>query len=256
VGGITIAVHPIVARYTIKPKHNFDDPRGWGRWTTVCLHGKIKQIIIGTYGPTGSGTDTDKESMWAIQTDQMKTVPTEQRKSNPTFQYIHDIQLCIQQAKKLNYEVILIGDTNINLRNDKRPTGKWLSVMKDSQMHITMKTWWPREPHIHTFPKNETWIDQIWVSEAAFQRGAITAAGIEMSRTEYNSDHYMVGIRVNFTALLGKMTKLTDRYTERKRTVRCAVPKSKALYKETAMKRWEGKGGRTLKKNGLKRQRN
>jgi len=123
VGGITIAVHPIVARYAVKPKRNFDDPRGWGRWTTVCLHGKIKQIIIGAYGPTGSGTDTDKGSMWAIQTDQMKIVPTEQRKSNPTFQYMHDIQLCIQQAKKLNYEVILIGDTNINLRNDKKIDG-------------------------------------------------------------------------------------------------------------------------------------
>jgi len=63
----------------------------------------------------------------------------------------------------------------------------------------------------------------------------------------------MVGIRVNFTALLGKMTKMTGRYTERKRTVRCTVPKSKTLYKEVAVKRWEGKGGRTLK-NGQKRQ--
>ena len=52
IGGISIALHPALARYA-KHDDEWNDPRGWGRWTTITIIGKKRKIaIIGTYGPT------------------------------------------------------------------------------------------------------------------------------------------------------------------------------------------------------------
>jgi len=59
-GGITVAVHPIIARYMAANITKYDDPRGWGRWASVVIHSKTKTVIIGTYGPTGTGTQEQK----------------------------------------------------------------------------------------------------------------------------------------------------------------------------------------------------
>ena len=52
VGGVTLAVHPIMARYT-EPATKANDPRRWGRLKEVIMKGrKKKTLIIGTYAPS------------------------------------------------------------------------------------------------------------------------------------------------------------------------------------------------------------
>ena len=51
---------------------------------------------------------------------------------------------------------------------------------------------------------------------------------------------------MNFTALLGHIQPLSDRYTQRQRIVRCALPKNKAEYARIASERWEKKTKSTL----------
>ena len=42
IGGITMAVHPILGRYG-RVTHDCHDPRGWGRWTSMEFWGKRKK---------------------------------------------------------------------------------------------------------------------------------------------------------------------------------------------------------------------
>ena len=67
IGGITIAVHPILARYSLQTDLA-DDKRGWGRWTGVMIKGrKQSTIVIATYGPTENENIEATESMWQRQ---------------------------------------------------------------------------------------------------------------------------------------------------------------------------------------------
>ena len=126
-GGITVAVHPIIARYTVANITKYDDPRGWGRWTSVVIHSKTKTIIIGTYGPTGTGTRAEEgnKTIWHTQLASMNEIRAEEREATPRQQYMRDIGECIGKAREGGYEIILIGDINIPLNRDKEETEQW-----------------------------------------------------------------------------------------------------------------------------------
>jgi len=115
VGGITIAMHPILARYAEQHKQQFDDPRNWGRWTNMTLRGKEKIVVIAAYGPTGHSTNTEiaDNSMWAFQTSQLTAVPQVERQKNARYQFMYDLGACIKKAKTAGYNVILTGDMNV-----------------------------------------------------------------------------------------------------------------------------------------------
>jgi len=78
----------------------------------------------------------------------------------------------------------------------------------------------------------------MWTTRNTINRGAIVKTGVERSRKNYTWDHYMIGARINFTKLMGKVQIQGDRYTQRKRIVRCAVKASKETYKKIAEERW------------------
>jgi len=70
------------------------------------------------------------------------------------------------------------------------------------------------------------------------QRGNRENGSGKKYRKDYTSDHYMIGARINFTRLMGKMQIQEDKYIQRKRIVKCAVKASKETYKEIAEERW------------------
>ena len=75
IGGVSIALHPALARYT-NYADRWYDPRGWGRWTTITLIGKKRKIaIIGTYGPTPNHKEEATNAMWQKQLKGMQKLP-------------------------------------------------------------------------------------------------------------------------------------------------------------------------------------
>ncbi|HIB78244.1 MAG TPA: endonuclease/exonuclease/phosphatase family protein, partial [Flavobacteriales bacterium] len=174
VGGITIAVHPIISRYiTLDTPFQLDDPRGWGRWTCTALAGKEKIIIIGTYGPTKNTDDDAVQSMWQTQEKLMGEINREERESDPQQQYIKDITEHIREIQKKKYKVILMGDTNINWNADTLANTEWKNNMADRGMLNTIKTFWPSTTNIHTFAPTGSWIDHIYVDKKLLLKGAI-----------------------------------------------------------------------------------
>ena len=189
IGGITIAVHPAIARYA----RNFDkgcDPRGWGRWTAIELHGrKRKTIIIGTYAPTANNDEDASNSMWQRQLTAMDKIPDCQREKNPLAQYISDLDDTVAKIKahKENYIVIIVGDTNINLHKDTAESRAWRENMADRGLVNTGK-WWPSRRHqCHTWHngQNKSWIDHIYAPAEIMCDGSIVDAGIETGKTSY-----------------------------------------------------------------------
>ena len=69
VGGISIAIHPVLGRYATA-KLRVDK---WGRWVEVDIIGKNTTVttIVGTYGPTGSSR-SGEQPMWAYQQEQIR----------------------------------------------------------------------------------------------------------------------------------------------------------------------------------------
>jgi hypothetical protein len=254
VGGVTVTIHPILGRYVTDPlktklKKSYGDNRGWGRWASVYLCSQNKTLIIGTYGPTGSGKpdqDDPKGSMWEYQQRGMEHIPEDQREDNPAFQFIRDLVECINEAQADGLQVMLMGDVNINIRNDTKKTREWTTKLREAEMYNPMTLLWPSTPHIHTFPRDESWLDQHWISRSIYTNGTILEAGIDKSRVDYKSDHYMIGARMNYTALLGKVAPTAQGTTTRPRTLKSANPQLKKMYMDIASGKWESKLRHTL----------
>jgi len=180
-GGITVAVHPILGRYREHHKQEFDDQRGWNRWAQVTLRGEENVLIIGAYGPTGGGTQQDDNTMWGTQIQAMEKIPTTQKQKNPKYQFIYDLGECIRKAKRQGYRVILMGDMNITLQQNKQEEKFLTETMGVYEMCNAHKTMWPNQRQVYTFPRYKTWIDHIWVSKSLFKKGAIKEVGIDYS---------------------------------------------------------------------------
>ena len=143
VGGISIGIHPTLTRYAIKESLG-QDYRNWGRWTCMHIGGKNKMAILGTYGPTKNLGDKDNFSMWKMQERKMQSIPRTERKKDPKEQYIADIQKTITKLKQKGYQVIVIGDTNINEQDvDNTYTREWKTQMRENKMHNIHKLFWP-----------------------------------------------------------------------------------------------------------------
>ena len=99
IGGISIALHPTIARYA-KHDEKWYDPRGWGRWTTITIIGRKRKIaIIGTYGPTPNKDEEAVYAMWQRQLKAMQNIPNYERATDPREQYIKDIKNMITKLK-------------------------------------------------------------------------------------------------------------------------------------------------------------
>ena len=60
---------------------NSEDPRGWGRWTSIELKGRKRRVmIIGTYGPTKNDEEEAANSMWYKQSKAILTLPKNEQK--------------------------------------------------------------------------------------------------------------------------------------------------------------------------------
>ena len=53
----------------------------------------------------------------------------------------------VEQRQREGYRIILVGDTNINLHNDKEYTRKWIETMNNTGLINTMGTWLPKIKH-------------------------------------------------------------------------------------------------------------
>ena len=57
------------------------------------------------------------------------------------------------------------------------------------------------------------------------QDGTITGAGIDTGKITYKSDHRMVGVRVNFTTMVGRIEGMPKTQKTRPRTVKATIKK-------------------------------
>ena len=66
----------------------------------------------------------------------MQTIPPKERKKDPKEQYIADIQKAITELKHKKYQVIILGDTNVNEKDkENKHTMEWKKQMQENKMH-------------------------------------------------------------------------------------------------------------------------
>jgi len=237
IGGISIALHPALARYA-KHDDEWYDPRGWGRWTTITVIGRKRKIaIIGTYGPTPNKDEEAVYAMWQRQLRAMQNIPNHERATDPREQYINDMRKMITQLKDKNFQIIMAGDMNININRDTKETRQWKDMAREAGLENTMQIWWPNISHKMITWGKKSWIDHIYMSNALIREGGLCKAGIEKGHTFYKSDHNMVGAEINWTRILGRITSLTEIFRPRQRVVKASIAESKEHYNQIATRR-------------------
>ena len=240
VGGVTLAVHPIMARY-VSNTNKGDDPRGWGRWKGVQVIGrKKKTLIIGTYAPSHNTKKTALESMWQIMSKYMATMRSDEKEKDPMLQYTVDLTKLVRQRQREGFRVIVIGDLNLNIRKDEKPVNMWKERMQGLGMINMQQVWWPKlQAKCYTWQNgdNKAWIDHVYVDSNTAKDGTIRGVGIDTSRWTHGSDHCMIGMRVNFTTMVGRVRGMPVLYQPPKRTVMAGQAKNKKQYREIAERR-------------------
>ena len=230
IGGITLAIHPCLGRYA-QPTNLTEDPRGWGRWTGIALKGKNKTLyIIATYGPTPNENEDAKESMWQKQIKAMQKIPIYDKEKDPKHQYIADLQKILEKINcKENTSILILGDMNIDPRQDTEPATKWKNMTESTDLtHTTLNRWPSLTSKLNTW--NNKLLDHIYISRNSAAH--VTAAGIETGKITYKSDHNMVGTRIKFSKILGRTKNSNERYQPPKRILKYADKEKVELYKK------------------------
>ena len=233
-------MHPIMARY-VSNTNKGDDPRGWGRWKGVQVIGrKKKTLIIGTYAPSHNTKKTALESMWQIMVKYMATMRSDEKEKDPMAQYIVDLTKLVRQRQREGFRVIVIGDLNLNIRKDKKTVNTWKERMQGLGMTNMQQAWWPKlQAKCYTWQNgnNKAWIDHVYVDSNTAKDGTVRGVGIDTSRWTHGSDHCMIGMRVNFTTMVGRVRGMPVLYQPPKRTVMAGQAKNKKQYREIAERR-------------------
>jgi len=246
VGGISIGLHPIIGRYAQK-KPVIDK---WSRWVSQEIQGKKSIVtIIGTYGPTGSSTVGG--SMWAIQTRKIleewtslsKTQQGKTRRLNPRQQYIKDLTAYVKAEKDRGHQIIMMGDMNIKWRGESPEERSWVQNMHEQDMVNALEKTIPEQ--VYTFKPRQTWIDHALLSHSLIKKGVLKDACVEVGGGFYSSDHCMTIIQIDATKLLNGISRMTEGYQERIRTLQCTDKQHVILYGkaiEKTAKKWQTQG--------------
>jgi hypothetical protein len=163
-----------------------------------------------------------------------------EKESDPMMQYIHDLSKLIRQRQKQGYRVIVVGDTNVNLHKDTTTTKAWANSTEQSGMINVMQAWWPHLRHKFITWRNgdsKSWIDHVYADIKTMTDASITGVGIDTSEWGHDSDHSMIGIRVNFTTMVGRVHGMEPLYKPRKRVVMAGQKKNKDQYMKIAEER-------------------
>ena len=244
IGGIALGIHPALNRYAHKEIH---DNRGWGRWVGIELRGKKNNnrsghiVIIATYGPSGP-TDSSG-SMWQYQLSQMDKLHNDERASNPRDQYLEDIESMINTYRQKGAEIILTGDINININNNKAGSVEWQRIMARNGLFNWMKALWPNITQIRTWcnkgqPNNhDSWIDHLWVSQTITRDGILRKSGIEQIGGIHSSDHSLIAAEIDWSTLLGRTETCHERHQPRPRTLMATNKKHRSMYQTIILDR-------------------
>ena len=73
-------------------------------------------------------------------------------------------------------------------------------------------------------------------------------AGIDTGKITYKSDHRMVGVRVNFTTMVGRIEGMPKTQKTRPRTVKATIKKNKEVYRTIAQNREDKRNEKKGKK--------
>ena len=185
--------------------------------------------------------------MWYRQSEDMKKIPKAERCKDPKEQYVKDLNVYIDTMQtKEKFEIILVGDMNINPNKDDKTTYEWNSKTRHNGLLNMMNTWWPNLRHQFATHR-KTWIDHIYTSANIIQQGCILKTGIEKGHTFYKSDHNMIGMEINFTKLTGRIQGQETLYQQRIRTVKAGIKDNKEQYRRIASDRSENNGHMILK---------
>ena len=138
------------------------------------------------------------------------------------------------------YKIVIVGDTNITIQKGTPETKLWNCTMDDEGLRNTMNSWWPNKKHqCYTWVNGEkkSWIDHIYASNTFLQDGTITGAGIDTGKITYKSDHIMVGVRVNFITMVGRIEGMPKTQKNRPKTVKATIKTNKGAYRFIALDR-------------------
>ena len=121
-----------------------------------------------------------------------------EKKDNPMQQYIKHLRKPVRQIQREGF--VLIGDMHINIQNDKPTTKRWNPSTEQSGMVNVQQAWWPQLRHKCITWRNgdsKSWIDHVYADIKTMTDNSITGVGISTGEWDHDSDHSMIGIRVN-----------------------------------------------------------
>ena len=76
--------------------------------------------------------------------------------------------------------MIVMGDINVNLHNDKPATKKWKLCTEQTGMINVMQAWWPHLRHKFVTWKNgnnQSWLDHVYTDIKTMTDACITGGG-------------------------------------------------------------------------------
>ena len=78
--------------------------------------------------------------MWQKQMKAMQIIPIYDKEIDPKYQYIADLQKIIEKInRKKNTSILLLGDMNIDPRQDTEPAKKWKNMTDNTDLtHTTL----------------------------------------------------------------------------------------------------------------------
>ena len=110
--------------------------------------------------------------MWQYQIKQMGEIPPAKKENDPRDRYIEDLEKIVHKLIKNKFKIILMGDINIDFREDTDKAEKWKTAMTETRLANT----WARRWLTKTTPANtveskmarsrlhigRNWIRNIW----------------------------------------------------------------------------------------------
>jgi hypothetical protein len=129
---------------------------------------------------------------------------------------------------------------NINLHNDKPTTKKWNLSTEQSVLVNVQQAWWPQLRHKCITWRNgdsKSWIDHVYTDIKTMTDNSITGVGVSTGEWDHDSDHSMIGIRINFTKMVGRVRGMEPLYKPRQRIVMAGQKANKNQYMDIAAAR-------------------
>jgi hypothetical protein len=188
VGGTCVGVRE---GWSARKGKDVTDPRGWGRFAGVRLHGKggwsvvVVVVYAAVVGECGG-------SMWQTQLAEMGQLREQGKKmeKDPLAQLRVDLMEVVRREGGGKTHMVVGGDVNLACRREKlvgekrQEWDRWSSGMREAGMVAKHTEGWGSKGGMWSFQRGveaavcETWVDWVWVSEGACRGEGVAGLGM------------------------------------------------------------------------------